>query len=73
MLKFGMHIEEIASSNSKLNANFDMKDLGNASHILVWKQREGGAFLMLIRVHWQGAYAFQYGGGDDGVVLYLHM
>ena len=34
MLIFGMHIEDIVSLKSKLNANFDMKDLRNANHIL---------------------------------------
>ena len=34
MLIAGTNIDEIASLKSKLNANFDMKDLGNANHIL---------------------------------------
>ena len=34
MLITGMNIDEIASLKSKLNATFDMKDLGNANHIL---------------------------------------
>ena len=34
MLITGTNIDEIASLKSKLNANFDMKYLGNANHIL---------------------------------------
>ena len=34
MLIAGTNIDEIASLKSKLNATFDMKDLGNANHIL---------------------------------------
>ena len=34
MLIAGTHIDEIANLKSKLNATFDMKDLGNANHIL---------------------------------------
>ena len=34
MLIVGTNIEDIANLKSKLNASFDMKDLGNANHIL---------------------------------------
>ena len=34
MLIVGTNIDEVPSLNSKLNATFDMKDLGNANHIL---------------------------------------
>ena len=34
MLIAGTNIDEIANLKSKLNATFDMKDLGNANHIL---------------------------------------
>ena len=34
MLIASMHIEDIAHFKSKLNASFDMKDLGNANYIL---------------------------------------
>ena len=34
MLLVGTNIDEIAIVKSKLNENFDMKDLGDASHIL---------------------------------------
>ena len=34
MLLAGTNIDEIATLKSKLNENFDMKDLGDASHIL---------------------------------------
>ena len=34
MLLAGKNIDEIATMKSKLNENFDMKDLGDASHIL---------------------------------------
>ena len=34
MLLAGTNIDEIANLKSKLNENFDMKDLGDASHIL---------------------------------------
>ena len=34
MLIAGTNMDEIANLKSKLNENFDMKDLGNASHIL---------------------------------------
>ena len=34
MLLVGTNIDEIATLNSKLNENFDMKDLGDASRIL---------------------------------------
>ena len=34
MLIAGTNIDEIARLKSKLNATFDMKDLGNANHIL---------------------------------------
>ena len=34
MLLTGKNIEELAALKSKLNDSFDMKDLGDASHIL---------------------------------------
>lgn len=34
MLLAGMNINELAALKSKVNDTFDMKDLGDASHIL---------------------------------------
>ena len=34
MLLVGTNIDELAALKEKLNDNFDMKDLGDASHIL---------------------------------------
>ena len=54
MLLLGSSMDEMATLQSKLNDAFDMKNLGNANHILgMWiMQRKAVAIFVTIRVHW---------------------
>ena len=59
ILLAGSNIEVLASLKSKLKDNFDMKDLGDASHILdmhiVWdRDKKLLSLLILNIVHWKG-------------------
>ena len=54
-------MNDIANLKSKLNNAFDMKDLGEANHILGMRIVRDREKKVLFRIHWQGDYAFQYG------------
>ena len=67
MLVVGTKIEEIASLKPKLNASFDMKDLGNANHILgmriVQNREKNALFLSHSKYIGKGLMHFNMEGG----------